>query len=89
MTLELTALRRPFLYFPLEGHSEQQIVVAGRLARHGAGVRMSLSQTTPQEFAKAIFTNIGKPATYPAIASDGAGKAIDSNFYKSGFVDLR
>jgi UDP-N-acetylglucosamine:LPS N-acetylglucosamine transferase len=76
-TLELTALRRPFLYFPLEGHSEQQVVVAGRLARHGAGVRMSLSQTTSQELARAILANIGKAATYPPIASDGAEKAAE------------
>jgi UDP-N-acetylglucosamine:LPS N-acetylglucosamine transferase len=76
-TLELTALRRPFICFPLEGHSEQQIVVAGRLARHGAGVRMNLSQTPPQALAKAILANIGKPATYPPIASDGAGKAAE------------
>lgn len=31
-TPELTALRRPFLYFPLEEHFEQQVHVAGRLA---------------------------------------------------------
>ena len=36
-TLELTALRRPFVYFPLEGHAEQTLVVAKRLARQGAG----------------------------------------------------
>jgi UDP:flavonoid glycosyltransferase YjiC (YdhE family) len=76
-TLELTALRRPFLFFPLEGHSEQQVVVAGRLARHGAGVRMNLSQTTPNDLAKAIHANIGKSAAYPAIASDGAAKAAE------------
>jgi len=76
-TLELAVLHRPFLYFPLEGHSEQQVVVAGRLARHGAGVRMRLSQTTPQALAVAIRANIGKPATYPPIASDGAGKAAE------------
>ena len=76
-TLELTALRRPFLYFPLEGHSEQQVVVAGRLARHGAGVRMNLSQTTPQDLAQAILANIGKPAAYPPIPTDGAGKAAE------------
>lgn len=76
-TLELTALRRPFIYFPLEGHFEQQVAVAGRLARHGAGVRMNHSQTTPQDLAKAILANIGKPATYPPIASDGARKAAE------------
>jgi UDP:flavonoid glycosyltransferase YjiC (YdhE family) len=76
-TLELTALRRPFLYFPLEGHSEQQVVVAGRLARHGAGVRMTLSRTTPQDLAHAMLSNIGRPAVYPAIATDGAAKAAE------------
>ena len=38
-TLELTALRRPFIYFPLEGHFEQNLVVAKRLARHGAVIK--------------------------------------------------
>lgn len=34
---ELTPLRRPFLHFPLQAHLEQNLVVAQRLARHGAG----------------------------------------------------
>jgi UDP-N-acetylglucosamine:LPS N-acetylglucosamine transferase len=76
-TLELTALRRPFIYFPLEGHSEQQVVVAGRLARHRAGIRMSLSQVTPQELANTIKANMGKVAAYPPIKTDGAGKAAE------------
>lgn len=42
-TLELTALRRPFVYFPLEGHAEQTLVVAKRLAREGAGRAANLS----------------------------------------------
>jgi UDP:flavonoid glycosyltransferase YjiC (YdhE family) len=40
-TLEVTALRRPFLFFPVEGQSEQEVTIANRLARHGAGVRMT------------------------------------------------
>jgi UDP-N-acetylglucosamine:LPS N-acetylglucosamine transferase len=76
-TLELTALRRPFIYFPLEGHSEQQVSVAGRLARHGAGVRMNLSQTTAHHLSTAILANIGKQAMYPPIATDGALKAAE------------
>jgi hypothetical protein len=50
---------------------------AGRLARHGAGVRMNLARTTPRELACAILANVGKPAPYPAIASDGAAKAAE------------
>ncbi len=76
-TLELTALRRPFIYFPLEGHSEQQVTVAGRLARHGAGVRMDLPRATPQSLALAIRANLDKPTTYPPIPADGARKAAE------------
>ncbi len=74
-TLELTALRRPFLYFPLEEHFEQQVHVAGRLARHGAGVRMNFSQTTPELLAEKIIANLGREVTYAEIPTDGAQKA--------------
>jgi UDP:flavonoid glycosyltransferase YjiC (YdhE family) len=74
-TLELTALRRPFIFFPLEGHCEQQIVVAGRLARHGAGLKAMYSATTPESLAALIEANIGKEAAWPAIPVDGARNA--------------
>jgi hypothetical protein len=76
-TLELTALRRPFLFFPIEGHCEQEIHVAARLARHQAGVKMSLSRTTPMALAKAIVANIGGEVAYPRIATDGARLAAE------------
>jgi UDP:flavonoid glycosyltransferase YjiC (YdhE family) len=71
-TLELTALRRPFLFFPIERHCEQEIQVAERLARHQAGVKMSLSRTTPAVLAEAVVANIGREVTYPPIPTDGA-----------------
>jgi len=74
-TLELTALRRPFLYFPLGQHFEQQVHVAGRLARHKAGVRMSYSETTPTALAAKVIATIGKATAYPPIPTDGAQKA--------------
>jgi len=74
-TLELTALRRPFLYFPLANHCEQQIHVAGRLARHQAGVKMVYCQTTPEILAEKVIANIGKKVNYPPIPIDGAQKA--------------
>ena len=73
-TVELTALRRPFLYFPLEGHFEQAHV-AELLTRRGAGVRMSYSETTPVSLAKEVMSNIGKEVSYAPIAIDGAQKA--------------
>jgi len=74
-TLELTALRRPFLYFPLANHCEQQIHVAGRLVRHQAGIKMVYSQTTPEILAEKVITNLGKKVNYPPIPVDGAQKA--------------
>ncbi|MFC1792357.1 glycosyltransferase [Planctomycetota bacterium] len=74
-TLELTALRRPFLYFPLAFHCEQQVHVAGRLARHKAGVKMVYSQTTPEILAEKVIANLGKNVDYPPIPVQGAQKA--------------
>lgn len=74
-TLELTALRQPFLYFPLERHFEQQVHVARRLARHQAGIKMSYSQTTPESLAEEVISNLGKEVSYAPVATDGARKA--------------
>jgi len=74
-TLELTALRKPFLCFPIEGHCEQEIHVGGRLERHQAGVKMLYSKATPELLAKQILLNLGKEVTYPPIPTDGAKNA--------------
>lgn len=74
-TLELTALRRPFLYFPLEGHAEQEVAVAGRLARHQAGVRMEFGETTPETLTDQIARTIDRPVVWPEIAADGTRNA--------------
>lgn len=76
-TLELTSLKKPFLYFPLEGHSEQEIAVAARLLRLGAGVKMSFSQTTEAQLASVILDNIEKDVFYPPIPIEGAARAAD------------
>ncbi len=75
-TIELTALRRPFIYFPLEEDCEHQIDIAHRLARHKAGVKMGFAETTPQSLAESVIANLGKEVTYPPIATDGAQKAV-------------
>ncbi len=74
-TLELTSLRRPFLYFPIEGHFEQEKHVAERLERHGAGVRMIYSETTPEALAQAVTEHIWKETEFKPIPTDGARKA--------------
>jgi len=74
-TLELTALRRPFIYFPVEGHCEQEVNVAPRIARHRAGIRMTCSETTPQLLAEKVISNLGKEVSYKSIPTDGTRKA--------------
>ena len=76
-TLELTALRRPFLYFPLEGHFEQEVHVTRRLERHGAGIRMRFSETSPHDLADMIATHVGTEVTYKAIPVGGAQRLAD------------
>jgi len=76
-TIELTALRKPFIYFPLEDDCEHQIDIAHRLVRHKAGMKMTFSETTPQSLAESTVANLGKEVTYPPIATDGAKKAVE------------
>jgi UDP-N-acetylglucosamine:LPS N-acetylglucosamine transferase len=73
-TLELTALNRPFIYFPIEGHSEQQKHIAPRVTRHSAGVKMKFSKTTPESLLEAVSENIGKVVNYNPIRIDGSKK---------------
>jgi len=75
ITLELTALEKPFLYFPLEQHFEQEIGVASRCQRNRAGVKMICSKTSPESLAAAVFSNIGKEVSYASIPIDGSKEA--------------
>ncbi len=75
ITLELTALQKPFLYFPLENHFEQEIAVTERCKRYGAGIRMKFSKTSPELLAKQIISNIDRNVDYGSIPVDGAQKA--------------
>jgi UDP:flavonoid glycosyltransferase YjiC (YdhE family) len=75
-TTELSALRTQFIYFPIEGHFEQELV-ASRLGRYGAGKRMSLKTTTPEMLAEAIYKLYGHPITWGYMPVDGASKAAN------------
>ena len=75
ITLELTALERPFLYFPLREHAEQQFAVAPRCMRHNAGVRMDYAKTTPEQLAEAVVSNINQQMNYPILPAKGAQEA--------------
>lgn len=77
-TLELTALRRPFLYFPFKEHFEQINEVVPRLERHHAGVRMDFSNATPEALARAIIDHLGERVDYPTLPLDGAKKVAEA-----------
>jgi pimeloyl-ACP methyl ester carboxylesterase/predicted glycosyltransferase len=74
-TMELTASRRPFIYFPLEHHFEQQFHVHHRLARYGAGRRMKYAESSNTVLAEAIAQEIGREVNYQAVETDGAKRA--------------
>ena len=76
-TLELTALRRPFIYFPLEEHFEQQICVAGRLERHKAGIKMIYHRTSPKLLADTVLAHIGEAGNWESIPTDGAQRTAE------------
>jgi UDP:flavonoid glycosyltransferase YjiC (YdhE family) len=74
-TMELTACRRPFLYFPLRNHFEQNVHVAHRLDRHRAGRRMDYATSEPDAIAAAIVVEVGRPVDYRPVETDGAARA--------------
>jgi pimeloyl-ACP methyl ester carboxylesterase/predicted glycosyltransferase len=76
-TMELTAARRPFLYFPLRNHFEQNFHVRYRLDRYGAGRRMEFATTDPDEIADTIVSEIGRDVSYLPVETDGAARAAE------------
>jgi predicted glycosyltransferase len=75
--MELTANRRPFLYFPLKHHFEQRLHVAWRLDRYGAGRRMEFDDAPPEVIADAIAEEIGREVDYRPVETDGARRAAE------------
>jgi hypothetical protein len=76
--MELTANRRPFLYFPLQNHFEQNFHVRYRLGQYGAGRCMDFTSDGPDRIAAAIAAEIGRDVSYRAVESDGAARAASS-----------
>jgi pimeloyl-ACP methyl ester carboxylesterase/predicted glycosyltransferase len=73
--MELTANRRPFLYFPLRHHFEQSFHVRHRLERYRAGRAVDYEEATPQTIAEAIAEEIGRDVDYLPGETDGAARA--------------
>jgi pimeloyl-ACP methyl ester carboxylesterase/predicted glycosyltransferase len=74
-SMELTANRRPFIYFPLRHHFEQNLHVRHRLERYGAGRCMDFATATPETIARAIADEIGRKVDYRPVETDGATRA--------------
>jgi pimeloyl-ACP methyl ester carboxylesterase/predicted glycosyltransferase len=74
-TMELTAAKRPFLYFPLGHHFEQNFHVRHRLDRYGAGQCMDYATTDADLVAARITELAGKPVSYRDVETDGAACA--------------
>ena len=74
-SMELAANGRPFLYFPLRHHFEQNVHVRHRLQNYGAGRCMDFDAATPEVIAGAIAEEIGRPTSYEPVETDGADRA--------------
>lgn len=73
--MELTAAKTPFIYFPLNNHFEQNFHVHFRLQRYRAGRRMDYATASPAAIARAIAEELGKPADFADVETDGATRA--------------
>jgi predicted glycosyltransferase len=74
-TMELTAAKRPFIYFPLGHHFEQNFHVRHRLDRYGAGRCMLYGDAEPDDIAAAIARELQRDVAYLDVESDGAERA--------------
>jgi predicted glycosyltransferase len=77
-SMELTAAKRPFLYFPLKHHFEQNFHVRHRLDRYGAGRCMDFDTDGPSQIAAALAEELGRGApAYRDVERDGARRAAE------------
>jgi predicted glycosyltransferase len=76
-TMELTAAGRPFIYFPLRHHFEQNFHVRHRLERYGAGLCMDYAEAEPERIAAAIVNQLSRVPVYRPVRSDGALRAAE------------
>jgi pimeloyl-ACP methyl ester carboxylesterase/predicted glycosyltransferase len=74
-SMELAANARPFLYFPLRHHFEQNVHVRHRLQNYRAGRCMDFDAARPEVIAAAIAEEIGRPTSSRPVETDGADRA--------------
>jgi pimeloyl-ACP methyl ester carboxylesterase len=76
-TMELTAARRPFVYFPLRNHFEQNRHVAYRLDRHRSGRRMQFHETSPDDLVDALVEELERTPDPLPVGTAGASRAAE------------
>jgi pimeloyl-ACP methyl ester carboxylesterase/predicted glycosyltransferase len=74
-SMELVANDRPFIYFPLRDHFEQNYHVRHRLDRYRAGRHMEYGSATPDMIGQAIAEEINRRTDYRPVERDGAARA--------------
>ena len=74
-TMELVAARRPFIYFPLIDHCEQNFHVHHRLQRYRAGRCMDFQAATPENLALEIESLLSHPVDFVEVESGAAARA--------------
>ena len=74
-TMELVAAQRPFVYFPLARHWEQQEFVTHRLDHYRAGTRLDFATTSPRDLAAAMSHAMSRRPRYRAVPRNGASVA--------------
>ena len=74
--MELTALRKPFLYVPLQHHFEQNFHVRHRLEHYRAGTCIDYSLATdPDALAAMLVKELGRDVDYRPVETGGAARA--------------
>lgn len=78
-TMELVALHKPFLYFPLREHYEQQHHVAHRLERYGVPewARIQFPEADPELIASRLAQVLSEPVSYRPVEADGARRVAE------------
>lgn len=78
-TMELVAAGRPFLYFPLTAHCEQNRHVAWRLERYGVPPerRITYAAAQPEIIAERFRAALSAPVAYRNIQPGGARRAAE------------
>ncbi len=84
-TMELAYLGKPFAYFPVKDHFEQEIHVSGKLSRLGVGHRMSIDDTSPHDLSSWVKENIGNECS---VSGEFNGAELTSNLISNILIDL-